>query len=48
MLFNCRINMGCEGLRHRNDFLSYVINWRGAVYMSERLEVLSECRKIAF
>ena len=22
MLFNCKINLGCEGLRHRNDFLS--------------------------
>ena len=22
MLFNCSINLGCEGLKNRNDFLS--------------------------
>ena len=46
MLLNCRINLGCEGLRHRNDFLTDLYLSREVLFMMSGLKFSQSVEKL--
>ena len=46
MLLNCRINLGCEGLRHRNDFLTDLCLSREVLFIMSGLKFSQSAGKL--